>query len=173
MAQSESSNQLLAHALATLKDHHIRVTPQRQIILTYLVTHHNHPSVETIYTALTAEFPNLSMATIYNTLNLLVDLGIVIELPNDTGGIRYDFYGRPHYHVLCENCGKITDVFAPDFGQIEQRLNQEASAQTGYLITSNHVEVYGLCPECQQKLHIDPVRKQWSQTKPQPTVDPQ
>lgn len=170
MAQS---NHLLAHALATLKEHHIRVTPQRQIILTYLVTHHNHPSVDTIYTALAAQLPNLSMATVYNTLNLLVDLGIVIELPNDNGGIRYDFYGQPHYHVICENCGKITDVFAPDFGEIEQTLNREAAEQTGYLITSNHVEVYGLCTDCQQKLHIDPARKQWSQTNPLNAQDAQ
>ncbi|MFD1548762.1 Fur family transcriptional regulator [Levilactobacillus fuyuanensis] len=157
-----TQQQLLTQALQTLKDHHVRVTPQRQIILTYLVTHHNHPSVETIFNALASQLPNLSMATVYNTLNLLVDLGVVIELPNDNGGLRYDFYGRPHYHVICENCGKITDVFAPDFPQIEQRLNDEAAAQTGYMITSNHVEVYGLCPECQQKLHIDPSRKNWA-----------
>lgn len=154
-------NPLLNQALQTLRDHHVRVTPQRHLILTYLVTHHNHPSVETIYAGLTAQLPSLSVATIYNTLNLLVDLGIVIELPNDNGGLRYDFYGRPHYHVICENCGKITDVFAPDFPQIEQTLNREASDQTGYLVTSNHVEVYGLCPECQQKLHIDPAHQQW------------
>ncbi|WP_143461477.1 Fur family transcriptional regulator [Levilactobacillus enshiensis] len=157
-----SQQQLLNQALKTLKAHHVRVTPQRQIILTYLVTHHNHPAVDTIFNALSDQLPNLSMATVYNTLNLLVDLGIVIELPNDNGGIRYDFYGRPHYHVICENCGKITDVFAPDFDEIEQELNHQASAQTGYLVTSNHVEVYGLCPECQQKLHIDRKRQNWA-----------
>ncbi|MCH5465074.1 Fur family transcriptional regulator [Levilactobacillus tujiorum] len=157
-----SQQQLLQQALQTLKDHHVRVTPQRQIILTYLVTHHNHPSVDTIFNALADQLPNLSMATVYNTLNLLVDLGVVIELPNDNGGLRYDFYGRPHYHVICENCGKITDVFAPDFPQIERQLNDEAAEQTGYLITSNHVEVYGLCPECQQKLHIDSSRRNWT-----------
>ncbi|UIF28323.1 transcriptional repressor [Levilactobacillus brevis] len=157
-----NQQQLLKQALQTLKDHHVRVTPQRQIILTYLVTHHNHPSVDTIFNALASQLPNLSMATVYNTLNLLVDLGVVIELPNDNGGLRYDFYGRPHYHVICENCGKITDVFAPDFPEIERQLNQEAADQTGYLITSNHVEVYGLCPECQQKLHIDPKRQNWT-----------
>ncbi|MFC6207027.1 Fur family transcriptional regulator [Levilactobacillus tongjiangensis] len=160
-----SQQQLLNQALQTLKEHHVRVTPQRQIILTYLVTHHNHPAVETIFTALAEQLPNLSMATVYNTLNLLVDLGIVIELPNDNGGIRYDFYGRPHYHVICENCGKITDVFTPAFEQIEETLNAEAKKQTGYLITSNHVEVYGLCPECQQKLHIDPTRQTWAAEK--------
>ncbi|KRN03362.1 Fe2+ Zn2+ uptake regulation protein [Levilactobacillus senmaizukei DSM 21775 = NBRC 103853] len=158
-----SQKQLLNQALQTLKSHHVRVTPQRRVILTYLVTHHNHPAVETIFTSLADELPNLSMATVYNTLNLLVDLGIVIELPNDNGGLRYDFYGRPHYHVICENCGKITDVFAPNFAEIERSLNDQASEQTGYLITSNHVEVYGLCPECQQKLHIDPARQTWSQ----------
>ncbi|WP_125544731.1 Fur family transcriptional regulator [Levilactobacillus lindianensis] len=163
-----NQTQLLNQALQTLKDHHVRVTPQRQVILTYLVTHHNHPAVETIFSALTDQLPNLSMATVYNTLNLFVELGIVIELPNDNGGLRYDFFGRPHYHVICENCGKITDVFAPDFPRIEHALNQAASAQTGYLVTSNHVEVYGICPECQQKLHLNTNGSKWSADQAKP-----
>ncbi|HJE87111.1 MAG TPA: transcriptional repressor, partial [Levilactobacillus hammesii] len=53
-----NQQQLLKQALQTLKDHHVRVTPQRQIILTYLVTHHNHPSVDTIFNALASQLPN-------------------------------------------------------------------------------------------------------------------
>ena len=77
---------MLTQALQQLKDHKIRVTPQRQIILNYLITHHNHPSVETIYQELATQLPNLSLATVYNTLKLFVDLGIVIELQNGDAG---------------------------------------------------------------------------------------
>ena len=91
---------MLTQALQQLKDHKIRVTPQRQIILNYLITHHNHPSVETIYQELATQLPNLSLATVYNTLKLFVDLGIVIELQNGDAGTHYDFFGRPHYHVV-------------------------------------------------------------------------
>lgn len=82
---------MLTQALQQLKDHKIRVTPQRQIILNYLITHHNHPSVETIYQELATQLPNLSLATVYNTLKLFVDLGIVIELQNGDAGTHYDF----------------------------------------------------------------------------------
>lgn len=141
---------MLAQALQQLKDHKIRVTPQRQIILTYLVTHHNHPSVETIYKALDTQLPNLSLATVYNTLKLFVDLGIVIELQNGDAGTHYDFFGRPHYHVVCENCGKITDVFEPDLSGVETK----AAELSGYLVTGHNMEVYGLCPDCQKLLQV-------------------
>lgn len=156
--QQEELNQ----ALQVLKKHQIRVTPQRQIILKYLVSHHNHPSVETLFNELSDELPNLSMATVYNTLNLFVDLNIVIALPNDNGGLRYDFYGRPHYHIICENCGKIMDVFAPNITAVEANLNQQTQEQTHYLVTSSHVELHGICPECQRKLHIDPEHQNWA-----------
>lgn len=73
-----TQQQELNAAIQLLREHQVRVTPQRQIILKYLVAHHNHPSVETLFHALEDELPNLSMATVYNTLNLFVDLGIVI-----------------------------------------------------------------------------------------------
>lgn len=158
-----TQQQELNAAIQLLREHQVRVTPQRQIILKYLVAHHNHPSVETLFHALEDELPNLSMATVYNTLNLFVDLGIVIALPNDKGGLRYDFYGRPHYHIICENCGKITDVFAPNIAAVEANLNHQTREQTHYLVTSNHVELHGICPECQRKLHIDPEQQGWTQ----------
>ena len=133
-----------------LKDQHIRITPQRKTILNYLITHHNHPTVETLFSDLSAEQSNLSMATIYNTLNLLVSVGIVIELSNETAGIRYDYFGRPHFHAICDNCGKITDVFYDNFPKIQSELKQVANEQTGYQISTAHVEVHGLCTDCQK-----------------------
>ncbi|KRO25545.1 peroxide operon transcriptional regulator [Lactiplantibacillus fabifermentans DSM 21115] len=141
---------MLTQSIQQLKNHKIRVTPQRQIILTYLVTHHNHPSVETIYQDLETQLPNLSLATVYNTLKLFVDLGIVIELQNGDAGTHYDFFGRPHYHVVCENCGKITDVFEPDLSSVEVK----AAEISGYLVTGHNMEVYGLCPDCQKALGV-------------------
>ncbi|GLB46541.1 transcriptional repressor [Philodulcilactobacillus myokoensis] len=139
--------------IQSLKKHNVRITPQRQIILKYLIEHHNHPSVETIYDSLEKQFSNLSMATIYNTLELFEKIGIIIELPNQGGGIRYDFFGQPHFHAICENCGRITDVSSDDYMKISQHLKDEAADQTGYLLSHSKIEVYGLCPQCQKKLN--------------------
>ncbi|KRK48710.1 Fur family transcriptional regulator [Secundilactobacillus kimchicus] len=139
-------------AVGELRKYHIRVTPQRKLILNYLLTHENHPPVETIYQELAPEMPTLSLATVYNTLNLFVELGLVIEIPNENGGIRYDYFGKPHYHAICENCGKVTDIYSPLFPQIEASLKSEAERLTDYKIDSSHVTVYGLCADCQRRL---------------------
>lgn len=144
----------LKQSLAQLKKQGIRITPQREIILDYLITHHNHPSVDTIRDGIETKLPNLSMATIYNTLKLLVDNGLVIELPNNDGGIRYDYFGMPHYHAICENCGKIIDIFDDEYPELVKHVQSFTRDKTGYLITGTQLEVTGICPECQQKLHI-------------------
>ncbi|MHA8110198.1 Fur family transcriptional regulator [Lactobacillaceae bacterium Melli_B4] len=140
-------------SIAILKDNHVRITPQRQIILKYLINHHNHPSVETIYAALEKDFSNLSMATVYNTLRLLEDLNIIIQLPNKDGGVRFDFFGKPHFHAICENCGKITDIKYPNYAQLDHELREITSEQDpDFMPTKSKIEVYGLCKDCQAKL---------------------
>lgn len=142
----------LNEAITILKSRNIRITPQREIILSYLINTDTHPSVEMIRDAISDKLPNLSVATIYNTLKLLVDNELVIELPNDDGGIRYDYFGTPHFHTICTNCGKITDVYDQQFGQIAAQIRELTATNSGYQNLKVHVEVSGLCPECQLKL---------------------
>lgn len=139
-------------ALETLRNNNVRITPQRQIILKYLINHDNHPSVDTIYEALKQEFSNLSIATIYNTLQLFEKLDIIIALPAEDGGIRYDFFGSPHFHAICDNCGKIEDIDFPNYKQLKQELAKEAMDQTGFQTNKIHIEVFGLCKNCREEL---------------------
>ena len=150
MAEAE-----LDRALDLLRDHKVRLTPQRRTILEYLITHHTHPSVEMIYDDLKGNVDNISMATVYNTLKLLVDYNLVIELKNGDGSTHYDYFGHPHYHVVCDNCGKITDVFDEHFSEINREMAEMTRKKTHYLVTGNNIEVHGLCPECQRKLHLN------------------
>lgn len=143
------------HALTELREEKVRLTPQRKIILEYLLTHHTHPSAEMIFSDLKDKVDNISVATVYNTLKLFVDHGLVIELKNGDGSTHFDYFGKPHYHVVCDNCGRIDDVFDDQFKNISQTLAQSAADKTGYLVTGNHVELHGICPDCQKKLHLD------------------
>ena len=102
-------------ALDHLRENKVRLTPQRKTILNYLINHHTHPSVEMIYDDLKDTVDNISMATVYNTLKLFVDYNLVIELKNGDGSTHFDYFGHPHYHVVCDNCGKISDVFDEHF----------------------------------------------------------
>ncbi|GAF35628.1 Fur family transcriptional regulator [Lentilactobacillus farraginis] len=147
-----ATNTQLDVSLKRLKKKGIRITPQREIILTYLISHHNHPSVETIRDGIDEKLPNLSVATIYNTLKLFVDNGLAIELPNKDGGLRYDFFGVPHYHAICENCGKIFDIFDESYPEIVAHVKQVAQERVGFKVTGAQLEVTGICPKCEKKL---------------------
>lgn len=142
------------HALEQLREQKVRLTPQRKTILQYLISHHTHPSAEMVFTALQDHVDNISVATVYNTLKLFVDHGLVIELKNGDGSTHFDYFGHPHYHVVCDNCGKITDVFDDQFSSISKSMEQTTRDKTGYLVTGNHIEMHGICPACQRKLHL-------------------
>lgn len=137
-----------------LKEHDLKVTPQRKIILNYLLTHRTHPTVEMIQKSLSKKQPNLGIATVYNTLNTFVELGLVIEIQNGDGSTHYDYFAKPHYHIICSNCGRIDDVESSTYIQSERELRRDAEQATGYLTSGSHFEVYGICPSCQKKLHL-------------------
>lgn len=150
MAEAE-----LDRALKLLHSHKVRLTPQRKVILEYLISHHTHPSVEMIYADLKNQVDNISMATVYNTIKLFVDYNLVIELKNGDGSTHYDYFGQPHYHVVCDNCGKIADVFDEHFSEITKSLTTMTREKTQYLVTGSNIEIHGLCPDCQRKLHLN------------------
>ena len=136
----------LEHVIAELKQHNIRMTPQRRAILAYMITSHQHPTVEEIYRDLLPEWPSLSLATVYNNLAFLVKAGYVTEMKFSDIVSRYDYMGYRHYHVICQRCGKIADFSLPQLTDVSQYVLE----QTGYTVNKTRFEVYGICPNCQQ-----------------------
>lgn len=134
--------------IQTLKSRGIRVTPQRIAIIRYLIASTAHPTAEMIHDALVDQFPHMSVATVYNNLRLLADLGLVEEMNVSDTAVHFDFALTPHYHAVCTNCGKIVDFH---YGRATD-VEAVAASKTGFQVTGHHLEVYGLCPECQAKL---------------------
>jgi Fur family peroxide stress response transcriptional regulator len=132
--------------LSSLKSTGHRVTPQRLAILRILAESREHPSVDQIYRQLRKNFPTTSLATVYNTLECLKEIGEVLEL-SSSGGSRYD--GRnpdPHPHLVCTMCGTIEDL------DIHLRpAVEEVAASRGYANVHHRLELYGVCPSCQEK----------------------
>jgi len=83
---------------------------QRLRIYEYLAQNNSHPTVDIIYNSLLREIPTLSKTTVYNTLNLFYEKGIVRGLTIDENEIRYDANTRPHAHFKCVRCGRIFDI---------------------------------------------------------------
>ncbi|MGJ9385150.1 transcriptional repressor [Salipaludibacillus neizhouensis] len=138
-------NHRLEDALLSLKSTKVRMTPQRHAILEYLLSARSHPTADDIYKALETKFPNMSVATVYNNLRVFKEVGLVRELTYGDSSSRFDSNTTDHYHVICQDCGKIVDFHYPGLDEVETL----AEHVTGFKVTDHRMEIYGECPECQ------------------------
>lgn len=138
-------NYLVEQTIERLKEARVRITPQRQAILEYLILRDLHPTADEIYQDLATHFPNMSVATVYNNLRLLTKMGFVKEMKFGDSSSRFDFASTEHYHAICSNCGRVEDIYYPGLDAVED----VAADLTGFKVESHRLEVYGLCPECQ------------------------
>lgn len=137
----------LQSVLDTLKESGVRITPQRHAVLEYLLTSMSHPTADEIYRALEKEFPNMSVATVYNNLRVLRKVGLVRELTYGDDSSRFDCNMKEHYHIICEDCGKVVDFDYPALYDLEKL----ASEETGFKISHHRLELYGKCENCSKK----------------------
>jgi len=127
------------------RDKGLKLTPQRLAILEYLDGNKSHPSAEDIYASVRQKYPTMSFATVYNTLEALRKKGKVLELTIDDERRRYDPDVSTHHHLICTDCRKIVDI--EDVFSISVPEEQKCS----YEVTGNHIEFYGVCPDCKGK----------------------
>jgi len=141
------ANEQFTDSIDALKKTGVRITPQRKAVLKYMIETEEHPTADDIFKALSSEYPNMSVATIYNNLKLFKDTGLVKELTYGDSSSRFDFITDTHYHIICSNCGKITDFHYPGLEEVEQL----AGSVTEYDVSHHRLEIYGLCPACREQ----------------------
>ncbi|MBU8791786.1 peroxide-responsive transcriptional repressor PerR [Oceanobacillus caeni] len=140
------SEERLQKAINTLKKSGVRITPQRHAVLEYLLNSMIHPTADEIYKALEGKFPNMSVATVYNNLRVLREVGLVRELTYGDSSSRFDCNTSDHYHIICNECGKIVDFHYPPLDEVEAL----AEKVTGFDVSHHRLEVYGICDECKK-----------------------
>ena len=123
--RNEEYNQRLRKLRELLANHNIRVSHQRLLILDYLIMNPTHPTADTIYKDLKKVDPVISQATVYNTLNLLVEHKLVKELDFNMSSKRYEFKKTNHGHFICESCGLIEDLDVDDLEYPEELKEYE------------------------------------------------
>ncbi len=123
----------------------IRMTPQRQAILQYLAGVRTHPTAQEVYEAVRVQYPHIARATVYNTLNLLARLGLILELRREGGAVRYETDTTPHVNLICLQCGKVVDAHVPI------SLETDEEALDGFQILHIRVDAYGYCAECRSQ----------------------
>jgi Fe2+ or Zn2+ uptake regulation protein len=122
-----------------------RLTPQRRLILRVLEESDGHLDADALYDRVKARDPDVSLATVYRTLAVLREIGMVEEhrLGEDHG--HYEAVRQePHYHFTCLRCGKVIEFDTPLVAQIEQVLRE----QEGVRVTGAHLHVSGYCAQC-------------------------
>ncbi|HUV73228.1 MAG TPA: Fur family transcriptional regulator [Anaerolineae bacterium] len=127
-----------------LRERGLKVTPQRRLIFEALRQAPEHPTADDIYHAVREVMPDMSLATVYHTLNDLAAMGELVELDLGEGKSRYDTSTAGHPHLVCQVCRKIEDVLR-DLDSVEL-LPKETH---GYRIERWAMVFYGRCPECQ------------------------
>ncbi|HEY1406711.1 MAG TPA: transcriptional repressor [Spirochaetota bacterium] len=120
----------------------IQPSVQRAKILEYLWQNRVHPTADDIYESLHNEIPTLSRTTVYNTVKLFLEHGILQPLVIEEKEIRYDIDVAPHGHFSCERCGKVYDFSA----QISDDGDYPELA--GFQIKERHLYFKGVCRFC-------------------------
>ena len=119
----------------------IRPSFQRIKVLEYLINQPCHPTVDQIYNGLKKEVPTLSKATVYNTLNLLIEARLARVVTIEDNETRYDIKISNHGHFKCELCGTIFDFTV----NIDNFISDELSE---FKINEKNVYFKGICPRC-------------------------
>jgi Fur family peroxide stress response transcriptional regulator len=119
-------------------------TPQRLAILEHLDGNKSHPSADEIFRVVAKKNPSMSFATVYNTLNTLVDTGAVRELTIDPDRKRYDPDTSAHHHLICLGCKKIVDIPGDVAVEVPRGVTKD------FVVTGNHIEFYGICAPCRK-----------------------
>ena len=127
----------------------LKYSRQRESIKNYLVSTHEHPTADDVYTHVKKEFPNVSLSTIYRNLNLLADIGEVIKITAPDGRDRFDVNLHPHHHFFCTCCERILDLDI-DLNSVST-LQDIASKNFDGMIESSSVTFYGKCKNCIEK----------------------
>jgi Fur family peroxide stress response transcriptional regulator len=136
--------------MARCRSRGVKLTPQRLAIFERLARHPGHPTAEEVYQAVLQRHPTLSFATVYNTLELLAEMGEVRKVIVDELRRRYDVNTEPHQHAVCARCRRIVDVSEDEIGGelLRQLVEQVDLSAHGFTVQGVSVEFTGLCGEC-------------------------
>ena len=124
-----------------------RNTIQRTLVLEAVNQLRNHATADEIYEKIVSEHPHIGRGTVYRNLQLLAESGEILEVEVPGGADSYDHLNYRHYHVKCQNCGRIFDVDMP----YDEELEQKVTDKQGFILTGHSIMFTGICPTCQKK----------------------
>lgn len=125
----------------------VKVTHQRLEIFREVAKSGDHPDVETIFKGVRGRVPTVSLDTVYRTLWMLLDLGLLATLGPPHGRVRFDANMNSHHHFICLKCGMTHDFYSEQF----DRLKIPDAVKSLGSVKTSQVEVRGICLRCSKK----------------------
>ena len=124
-----------------------RLTPQRMMIVSAIENSNDHISAEEIYSQVVDKYPNVNISTIYRTLELLEQLGLVTKTDLGGGRVRYHPADKGHHHhLICQECGAIIDLNESVLSSLKDALLREYS----FVADLRHLGIFGRCVKCRE-----------------------
>jgi Fur family peroxide stress response transcriptional regulator len=125
----------------------VKLTQQRIEIFREVARTGDHPDIETIFMHVRKKMPTVSLDTVYRTLGLFADLGLVTTVRPLNARVRFDANTDVHHHFICTRCGAILDFEHRDFDRLKV---PEKATELGR-VESRHIELRGMCAACLDK----------------------
>jgi len=124
----------------------LKFTPERRAILRAILSSAEHFEAEDLLLLLRQQGKRIGKATIYRTLPLLVDCGILkrVFLADKRAHYEHSFGPTPHDHMVCQSCGRIVEFDSTELVRLRERL----AAQEGFKAISHRFQILGICPAC-------------------------
>jgi len=125
----------------------LKYSHQREAIMDYLKSTVDHPTADEVYNHIRESIPNISLGTVYRNLNQLAAAGKLLRLTCDGKIDHFDACTSPHYHFLCNTCGRVSDLHMP----MDNELLSRAREFTPNKVTDVSIMFSGICTHCLSK----------------------
>jgi Fur family ferric uptake transcriptional regulator len=144
----------------------LKLTSERRALLDEIFGRHEHLEADELLVRLRSQHKKISRATIYRTLELLVDSGIVGRLRIGEAGYRYERLraGDHHDHLICTQCGRVVEFFEPRI----EALQDDVAARHGFILLSHSHQMRGICRACRPRSKSQDAPRERSAVRPVP-----
>jgi Fur family peroxide stress response transcriptional regulator len=132
------------HLITKLRKSGCKVTPQRLAVCEIILSSKEHPTADQIYEKIKKKHPTISLATIYQTLHLLSQIGLLQELGFSDCISRYDPDTSPHINIVCKKCGKILDYKSESVKKLWSQIIKELRFKP----IGQRIDLYTQCDQC-------------------------
>ncbi|MFZ5515990.1 MAG: Fur family transcriptional regulator [Candidatus Zhuqueibacterota bacterium] len=133
-----------------IRANNLKSSKRRDLIFEYIMNMSEHFTIDSLYSAMFRTSPDIGIATVYRTIRLLVDCGILLE---HSFGEKKGYYevnrvqSRSHGHLICRMCGKISEFQNDDIVEFQKAISAQQDFKTDFF----RLEIYGICHDCRKQ----------------------